>query len=182
MPAPAESASGSDDHGVGPGSAVTMVVAARHADRRPFLLARRRHARCAGLFDEQGLPRSKPASCRSRPATRPICTRRRRADRAAMAPRGALSAAPRRNSPARNCWPPVSNRSSSSPACSATASAATLHLPEFTMLEWYRAEASYDAIIADTIVVIAQRGAGDGIGQLRFRGAATAIPFAEPER
>src|SRR5665213_1749142 len=30
-----------------------------------------------------------------------------------------------------------------------------LHLPEFTMLEWYRANASYDAIMADSVVVIA---------------------------
>src|SRR3979411_2909821 len=27
-----------------------------------------------------------------------------------------------------------------------------LHLPEFTMLEWYRVNANYDAIMADTLV------------------------------
>ena len=55
-----------------------------------------------------------------------------------------------------------------------------LHLPEFTMLEWYRAEASYDAIMADTIVVIAHAAQATGIGRFSFRGR-TADPFAEPE-
>src|SRR4029077_9892253 len=30
-----------------------------------------------------------------------------------------------------------------------------LHLPEFTLLEWYRAEADYDAVMADCALVIA---------------------------
>ncbi|MCP3466389.1 EF-P lysine aminoacylase EpmA [Bradyrhizobium sp. CCGUVB23] len=55
-----------------------------------------------------------------------------------------------------------------------------LHLPEFTMLEWYRAGAPYDAIMADCIVVIAQAAQATGIGQFSFRGR-TADPFAEPE-
>ncbi|MBR0828440.1 EF-P lysine aminoacylase GenX [Bradyrhizobium manausense] len=55
-----------------------------------------------------------------------------------------------------------------------------LHLPEFTMLEWYRAGALYDAIMADCIVVIAHAAQATGIGQFSFRGR-TADPFAEPE-
>ncbi|MBR1227271.1 MULTISPECIES: EF-P lysine aminoacylase EpmA [unclassified Bradyrhizobium] len=55
-----------------------------------------------------------------------------------------------------------------------------LHLPEFTMLEWYRANAAYDAIMADTIVVIAHAAQATGIGQFSFRGRIT-DPFAEPE-
>ena len=55
-----------------------------------------------------------------------------------------------------------------------------LHLPEFTMLEWYRAEASYDAVMADTVVVIAHAAQATGIGRFAFRGR-TADPFAEPE-
>jgi lysyl-tRNA synthetase class 2 len=55
-----------------------------------------------------------------------------------------------------------------------------LHLPEFTMLEWYRAEASYDAVMADTVVVIAHAARATGIGEFSFRGK-TADPFAEPE-
>jgi lysyl-tRNA synthetase class 2 len=55
-----------------------------------------------------------------------------------------------------------------------------LHLPEFTMLEWYRAHASYDAVMADSVVVIAHAAQATGIGQFSFRGR-TADPFAEPE-
>ncbi|WP_407164638.1 EF-P lysine aminoacylase EpmA [Bradyrhizobium sp. ORS 111] len=55
-----------------------------------------------------------------------------------------------------------------------------LHLPEFTMLEWYRANAGYDAIMADTIVVIAHAAQATGIGRFSFRGK-LADPFTEPE-
>lgn len=55
-----------------------------------------------------------------------------------------------------------------------------LHLPEFTMLEWYRANEPYDAVMADAIVVIAQAAQATGIGQFAFRGR-SADPFAEAE-
>jgi lysyl-tRNA synthetase class 2 len=55
-----------------------------------------------------------------------------------------------------------------------------LHLPEFTMLEWYRAGASYDAVMADSIVITAHAAQATGIGGFSFRGK-TADPFAEPE-
>ena len=55
-----------------------------------------------------------------------------------------------------------------------------MHLPEFTMLEWYRANATYDAVMADSIVVIAHAAQATGIGRFSFRGR-TADPFAEPE-
>jgi elongation factor P--(R)-beta-lysine ligase len=55
-----------------------------------------------------------------------------------------------------------------------------LHLPEFTMLEWYRADATYDAVMADSIVVIAHAAQATGIGRFSFRGR-SADPFAEPE-
>jgi lysyl-tRNA synthetase class 2 len=56
-----------------------------------------------------------------------------------------------------------------------------LHLPEFTMLEWYRANASYDAVMADSLVVIAHAARTTGIRRFSFRGR-TADPFAEPEQ
>jgi lysyl-tRNA synthetase class 2 len=55
-----------------------------------------------------------------------------------------------------------------------------LHLAEFTMLEWYRADAAYDAVMADSIVVIARAAQATGIGRFSFRGR-SADPFAEPE-
>jgi lysyl-tRNA synthetase class 2 len=55
-----------------------------------------------------------------------------------------------------------------------------LHLPEFTMLEWYRADAAYGAVMADSVVVIAHAAQATGIGRFSFRGR-SADPFAEPE-
>src|SRR5229473_290060 len=55
-----------------------------------------------------------------------------------------------------------------------------LHLPEFTMLEWYRANSGYDAVMADSVVIIAHAAQATGIGQFSFRGR-IADPFAEPE-
>jgi elongation factor P--(R)-beta-lysine ligase len=48
------------------------------------------------------------------------------------------------------------------------------------MLEWYRAEATYDVIMADSVVVIAHAAQATAIGRFSFRGK-TADPFAEPE-
>ena len=56
-----------------------------------------------------------------------------------------------------------------------------LHLPEFTMLEWYRASEPYDAIMADCIAIIVRAAKATGIGRFSFRGR-TADPFAEWER
>ena len=55
-----------------------------------------------------------------------------------------------------------------------------LHLPEFTMLEWYRAHASYDFVMADCVVIIAHAAQATGIGRFSFRGN-VADPFVEPE-
>jgi elongation factor P--(R)-beta-lysine ligase len=55
-----------------------------------------------------------------------------------------------------------------------------LHLAEFTMLEWYRAKATYDAVMTDSVVVIAHAAQATGIGRFSFRGK-TADPFADPE-
>ncbi|MBC8036626.1 MAG: hypothetical protein H7X89_05365, partial [Rhizobiales bacterium] len=54
------------------------------------------------------------------------------------------------------------------------------HSPEFTMLEWYRANEGYKAIIADTIALLrlAAETAGTGIFSWRGRGI---DPLAEPE-
>src|SRR3984885_2648429 len=55
-----------------------------------------------------------------------------------------------------------------------------LHLPEFTMLEWYRANQPYEAVMADSVVIIAHAAQATGIGRFSFRGR-SADPFAEPE-
>ncbi len=55
------------------------------------------------------------------------------------------------------------------------------HLTEFTMLEWYRAGAPYDAVIADAVAVIGEAARAMGIGKFSFRGH-SADPLAPPER
>ncbi len=56
-----------------------------------------------------------------------------------------------------------------------------LHHPEFTMLEWYRAGAAYEAVMADSAALLARAAEAVGAKTLSWRGAA-ADPFAEPER
>jgi lysyl-tRNA synthetase class 2 len=55
-----------------------------------------------------------------------------------------------------------------------------LHLPEFTMLEWYRADTDYDEVMADCVAVIATAAQAAGTQQFAFRGK-VADPFIEPE-
>jgi lysyl-tRNA synthetase class 2 len=55
-----------------------------------------------------------------------------------------------------------------------------LHLAEFTMLEWYRANTTYEAVMTDSVVVVAHAAQAAGARQFSFRGK-TADPFAEPQ-
>jgi elongation factor P--(R)-beta-lysine ligase len=56
-----------------------------------------------------------------------------------------------------------------------------LHHPEFTMLEWYRAGAPYEAVMADCAALLAQAAEAAGVRTLSWRGVA-ADPFAATER
>jgi lysyl-tRNA synthetase class 2 len=56
-----------------------------------------------------------------------------------------------------------------------------LHHPEFTMLEWYRANEPYDVLIADCAALLAAAAQAAGTTRFAFRGR-EADPFAAPER
>jgi len=56
-----------------------------------------------------------------------------------------------------------------------------LHHPEFTMLEWYRAEEPYAAIMADCASLLALAAEAAGAKALTFRGH-TVDPFVAPQR
>jgi lysyl-tRNA synthetase class 2 len=56
-----------------------------------------------------------------------------------------------------------------------------LHHPEFTLLEWYRANEPYEAVMADCAAILAVAARAAGAGELTFRGR-RADPFAPPER
>jgi len=56
-----------------------------------------------------------------------------------------------------------------------------LHHPEFTLLEWYRAEESYDVLIEDCAAILACAAKVAGAKRFSFRGR-EADPFAPPQR
>jgi lysyl-tRNA synthetase class 2 len=56
-----------------------------------------------------------------------------------------------------------------------------LHHPEFTMLEWYRAEEPYEAVMADCVALLRLAADTAGAATLRWRDR-TCDPFAEAER
>jgi lysyl-tRNA synthetase class 2 len=56
-----------------------------------------------------------------------------------------------------------------------------LHHPEFTLLEWYRAEEPYKTLMEDCTAVIAEAARAAGTQEFSFRGK-TIDPFAAPER
>jgi lysyl-tRNA synthetase class 2 len=56
-----------------------------------------------------------------------------------------------------------------------------LHHPEFTMLEWYRANEPYETLMDDCAALIAEAARAAGANQFTFRDK-TIDPFAAPER
>ena len=56
-----------------------------------------------------------------------------------------------------------------------------LHHPEFTLLEWYRANAPYETLMDDCAALLAEAARAAGATEFSFRGK-TADPFAAPER
>ena len=56
-----------------------------------------------------------------------------------------------------------------------------LHHPEFTMLEWYRADEPYETLMADCEAILAETAKAAGTSSFHWRDRA-ADPFAKPER
>jgi elongation factor P--(R)-beta-lysine ligase len=153
----------------------------RHADIRPFLMARSAITRAVrAWFDEQGFAEVETAILQVSPGN----------ETHLHAPRTELTSADGARATRYL-------RTSPEFACKKLLAAGEakifefarvfrdrergdLHLPEFTMLEWYRADAGYDFVMADSVVVVAHAAQATGIGQFSFRGR-IADPFAEPE-
>ena len=155
--------------------------AARHADRKPFLLARAAITRAVrGFFDEQGFVEVETGILQVSPGN----------ETHLHAPRTEVTAGDGTRSPRYLRTSPEFAAKKLLAAGEAKIfefarvfrdrERSDLHLPEFTMLEWYRANAAYDAVMADSIVVIAHAAQATGIGRFSFRGR-TSDPFAEPE-
>jgi lysyl-tRNA synthetase class 2 len=56
-----------------------------------------------------------------------------------------------------------------------------LHAPEFAMLEWYRADEAYEAVIEDCLAIVRLAAEGAHCDRFRFR-ERKCDPFAAPER
>jgi lysyl-tRNA synthetase class 2 len=56
-----------------------------------------------------------------------------------------------------------------------------LHHPEFTMLEWYRADQPYETLMDDCAALLREAAQAAGAKEFTFRGK-TVDPFAAPER
>ena len=154
---------------------------ARHADRKPFLTARGAITRAVrGWFDEKGFAEVETGILQVSPGN----------ETHLHAPRteltggdGARATRYLRTSPefaAKKLLAAGEQRYSSSPACSATASAAICICPNSRCWSGIARMRAYAGVMADTVAVIAQAAQATGIGPFPFRGK-TADPFAEPE-
>jgi len=155
--------------------------ATRHADIRPFLAARSAITRAIrAWFDEQGFAEVETGILQVSPGNETHLHAPRTELTSAT---GALATRYLRTSPEFACKKLLA---AGEPRIFEFARVfrdrerGDLHLPEFTMLEWYRADAAYDAVMADSVVIIAHAAQATGIGRFSFRGS-SADPFAEPE-
>jgi len=155
--------------------------AARHADIRPFLTARAAITRSArAWFDEQGFAEVETGILQVSPGNE-IHLHAPRTELIGQADERATRYL--RTSPEFACKKLLAageSRIFEFARVFRDRERGDLHLPEFTMLEWYRANAPYDAVMADAVVIIAHAARATGIGRFSFRGQ-TADPFAEPE-
>jgi lysyl-tRNA synthetase class 2 len=155
--------------------------AGRHADRRPFLAARSAITRATrGWFDEQGFTEVETAILQISPGNE---THLHAPRTELIAPDGGRMVRYLRTSPEFACKKLLAageTKIFEFARVFRDRERGRLHLPEFTMLEWYRANAAYDAVMADSVVLIAHAAQATGIGRFSFRGG-TADPFAEPE-
>ena len=154
---------------------------ARHADVRPFLMARSAVTRAIrAWFDEQGFAEVETAILQVSPGNETHL----HAPRTELAGAGGERATRYlRTSPEFACKKLLAAGEAKIFELARVfrdRERGDLHLPEFTMLEWYRANTSYDAVMADSVVIIAHAAQATRIGRFSFRGR-IADPFAEPE-
>ncbi|QIO37321.1 EF-P lysine aminoacylase EpmA [Bradyrhizobium sp. 1(2017)] len=153
----------------------------RHIDRRPFLRARGAiSGALRGFFAEQGFVEVETSVLQVSPGNE---THLHAPRTEIMRPDGSRASRYLRTSPEFACKKLLAageERIFEFARVFRDRERGDLHLPEFTMLEWYRAGAPYDAIMADCVVIIARAAQATGTETFAFRGR-TADPFAEPE-
>jgi elongation factor P--(R)-beta-lysine ligase len=167
--------------GTAPPQPSSWWSSARHADVRPFLMARNAITRAVrAWFDEQGFTEVETAVLQLSPGNE---THLHAPRTSLVGPDGRQTERYLRTSPEFACKKLLAageTRIFEFARVFRDRERGRLHLPEFTMLEWYRANASYDAVMADSVVVIAHAAQATGIERFSF-GGKIADPFAEPE-
>jgi lysyl-tRNA synthetase class 2 len=153
----------------------------RHADRRPYLAARRAVTRAIrAWFDAQGFMEVETGILQRSPGNE---THLHAPRTELTGPDGTRATRYLRTSPEFACKKLLATgepRIFELARVFRDRERGDLHLPEFTMLEWYRAHATYEAVMADAVVIAAQAAEATGIGTFSFRDR-SADPFAEPE-
>jgi lysyl-tRNA synthetase class 2 len=157
--------------------------ARRHTDRRPLLLARNAaKAALRGWFEQQGFTEVDPGALQRSPGNEThlhaFATRALSASGAEASPlylhtspefamKKLLAAGERK---IFTFSPVYRNREDRSP----------LHAPEFTMLEFYRANEPYEALFQDCAGILTTAARAVGTGVARWRGL-SADPLAPPQ-
>ncbi len=154
----------------------------RHADRRPLLVARGRiTAALRQWFEARDFVEVETAALQVSPGNE---AHLHAFATALVAPDGSHSTMYLRTSPEFACKKLLAageRRMFEFARAFRNRERGALHHPEFTLLEWYRAGESYDAVMADSVALVAMAAEAGGTKQLSFRGR-TVDPFAEPER
>jgi len=153
-----------------------------HADRRPFLVARNRIARAfRERFDAWGFTEVEAAALQVSPGNEAhlhaFATE-------AVGPDGARTPLYLHTSPEFACKKLLAageRRIFDFARVWRNRERGPLHHPEFTLLEWYRAQEPYEALMADCAALLALAAEAAGAGALTWRGR-SADPFAEPEK
>lgn len=154
----------------------------RHADRRPFLLARNRiKAAFRAHFEAQGFVEVECAQLQVSPGNE---THLHAFSSEAIGRDGAALRYYLHTSPefaSKKLLAAGERRIFDFARVFRNREHAALNVAEFTMLEWYRAEETYDAVIADTVALIRLAAEVAGSGTLSYRGHQV-VATVEPER
>ena len=155
---------------------------ANHQDRRPFLLARNAIKRAIrGWFEARDFTEIEAAALQVSPGNEAhlhaFATQ-------AIGPSGARSPLYLHTSPefaAKKLLAAGERRIFDFARVWRNRERGPLHHPEFTLLEWYRAEEPYETLMEDCAVLLGLAAETAGARVFRFRGL-ECDPFAEPER
>jgi len=156
--------------------------AAKHTDRRPFLLARGRMQRAIRRwFEEAGFVEVETAVLQVSPGNE---THLHAFATELAAPGGARRPLYLHTSPEFACKKLLAageERIFTFAPSFRNRERGPLHAPQFTMLEWYRAGAPYESLMQDCAALLALAAEAAGAKELRH-GSRTADPFAAPDR